>query len=174
MNIDNSYRVNSQIRAKEVRVIDENGNNVGVMTIREALALAEERGLDLVEVAPNSNPPVCKIMDYGRYKYQMKKKMKEAKKKQTFIEVKEIKIRPRIEEHDYQVKLKHIRRFLTEGNKAKVILWMRGRELEHVERGEAILKRIIEDTKDIGEVEKPPSREDGRAIFMVLTPRKKK
>lgn len=174
MNIDTLYRVNYQIKAREVRVIDENGNNVGVMSVNRALALAEDKGLDLVEVGPKANPPVCKIMDYGKYKYQMKKKMKEAKKKQTFIEIKEIKIRPRIEEHDYQVKLKHIRRFLSDGNKAKVMLWMRGRELEHIDRGEAILKRIISETQDIGEVEKPPVRESTRTIVMVLTPKKKK
>jgi translation initiation factor IF-3 len=170
--MEKRYRVNRQIRAREVRVIDENGQNLGIMPIREALALAEEKGLDLIEIAPNAKPPVCKIGDYGKFKYEMKKKAKEAKKKQKTMEVKELKMRVSIEEHDYQVKLKQLREFLEDGNKVKLRLIFRGRENIRPELGEKLAQRFAEDVKDLGQLEKKPSKE-GRFMIVVFTPKKK-
>jgi len=167
---DDKIRANEQIRGREVRVIDEEGRQLGIMSLREALAAARERDLDLVEVAPNANPPVCRIMDLGKYKYQQKKKAQAAKKKQHVIQVKEVRMRPKIEEHDYQVKLKHLRRFLEEGNKAKVNVRFRGRELAFVDAGRQVLNRIIQDLSDIAVVEKLPDME-GRNMIMVLAPK---
>lgn len=140
--------------------------------MKEAIRYAEEVGLDLVEVAPDVNPPVCKVMDYGKFKYEMKKKMQEAKKKQTTVVVKEIKIGPKIEEHDYQVKLKHIRRFLEEGNRVKVVLMFRGRELVYMDKGLKLLEKILKDVEDIGIQEKPPIR-DERIVVLTITPQRK-
>jgi translation initiation factor IF-3 len=153
-------------------VIDENGQKLGVMKTKEALDIAYEKGLDLVEVAPNSNPPVCRIMDYGKYKYQQQKKLYEAKKKQKVIEVKTIKLRPRTDDHDIQVKVKHIRKFLEKGNKVKVIVMFRGREQAHLELGEQQLKRIYESVSDVGTIEQKPKKE-GRDMIMVLAPLKR-
>jgi translation initiation factor IF-3 len=153
-------------------VIDENGQKLGVMKTKEALDIAYEKGLDLVEVAPNSNPPVCRIMDYGKYKYQQQKKLHEAKKKQKVIEVKTIKLRPRTDDHDIQVKVKHIRKFLEKGNKVKVIVMFRGREQAHLELGEQQLKRIYESVSDVGTIEQKPKKE-GRDMIMVLAPLKR-
>jgi len=163
--------VNERIRAREVLVIDENGQKLGVMPTREALNLARERGLDLVEVSPNANPPVCRIMDFGKYKYQMQKKMHEAKKKQKTIEVKTVKIRPRTDEHDMQVRIKQVRKFLEKGNKVKAIVMFRGREQAHVDLGEAQLLKIYDAVKDIAEMERKPKKE-GRDMIMILAPKK--
>ncbi len=163
--------MNERIRAREVLVIDENGQKLGVMPTREALNLARERGLDLVEVSPNANPPVCRIMDFGKYKYQMQKKMHEAKKKQKTIEVKTVKIRPRTDEHDMQVRIKQVRKFLEKGNKVKAIVMFRGREQAHVDLGEAQLLKIYDAVKDIAEMERKPKKE-GRDMIMILAPKK--
>jgi translation initiation factor IF-3 len=160
-------RINNQIRAKEVRVIGADGGLIGIMTVSEALQAAQEQELDLVEVAPNANPPVCKVMDYGKFRYQQQKRAHEAKKKQTVIQVKEVKIRPKIDDHDYQFKLQHVRRFLSGGDKAKVSVWFRGREIVHRDLGQKLLERFIEDTQDIGEVESLPKME-GRNMTMIL------
>ncbi|MDY6837618.1 MAG: translation initiation factor IF-3 [Thermodesulfobacteriota bacterium] len=162
--------VNRRIRAREVRLIDADGKQLGVVPLRQALETAEERGLDLVEVAPHVSPPVCRVMDYGRYKYQQSKKLQEAKKRQSGYQIKEIKIRPLTGEHDVQVKLRHIRRFLDHRDKVKVSLMFRGREIAYTELGTAILKRVAEETADIANVEQEMRRE-GRHIFMVLAPK---
>ena len=140
------------------------------MPLAEALARAEQEKLDLVEVAPKAAPPVCKIMDYGKYKYVQSKKLQEAKKKQTTIQIKEVKIRPKTEEHDYQFKLRHIKRFLGEKNKAKVTIMFRGREIHHSELGMKILQRVVVDTEELAVVEQQPKLE-GRNMIMILVPR---
>ena len=143
---------------------------MGIVPLEEALTRAAEEKLDLVEVAPKASPPVCKIMDYGKYKYLQAKKSQEAKKKQTTIQVKEVKIRPKTEEHDYQFKLRHIKRFLNEKNKARVTIMFRGREIAHSQLGLKVLERIIADTEEEGVVEQAPKLE-GRNMSMILTPR---
>jgi len=162
--------VNHRIRAKEVRLIDPEGRQVGVVPINEALKIAESFDLDLVEVAPNANPPVCKIMDYGRYKYQQSKKLQEAKKKQSLFQVKEIKFRPKTEEHDFKVKVRHIKRFLESRDKVKVTLIFRGREISLTDIGFKILNQVIEETSDVAVVEQPP-RMEGRNMVLVLAPK---
>lgn len=151
-------------------MIDADGKQLGVVPLKQALETAEERGLDLVEVAPHVSPPVCRVMDYGRYKYQQSKKLQEAKKRQSGYQIKEIKIRPLTGEHDVQVKLRNIRRFLDHRDKVKVSLMFRGREIAYTELGTAILKRVAEETADIANVEQEMRRE-GRHIFMVLAPK---
>ena len=158
------------IRVREVRVVGADGTQLGIMATSEAQRLAEEEGLDLVEVAPNERPPVCRIMDYGKYKYQKSKRLQQAKKKQKIILVKEIKLRPKTEEHDYQFKTQHVRRFLQDGHKAKVTVVFRGREMAHTELGRRILDRVIEDLGDVATVEQVPKQE-GRNMTMVLGPR---
>jgi translation initiation factor IF-3 len=143
---------------------------LGIVPLEEALARAAEEKLDLVEVAPKASPPVCRIMDYGKYKYMQAKKLQEAKKKQTTIQIKEVKIRPKTEEHDYQFKLRHIKRFLSEKNKAKVTIMFRGREIAHSELGLKVLERIIADIEEEGIVEQAPKLE-GRNMIMILAPR---
>lgn len=162
-------RVNGEIYAQQIRLIDENGQMVGVMPPREALAMAEARGLDLIEIAPTASPPTCKIMDYGKWKYENKKKEKEAKKKQTVITVKEIQVRPRTDDHDIDVKVRHARRFLLEGDKVKVNLRFMGRELAHQEFGMATLKRVENMLLDVALVESPP-RVEGKQAFLLLAP----
>lgn len=157
------------IDAREVLVIGPEGEQMGVLTKQDALAAAEEVGLDLVEVAPNADPPVCRIMDFGKFKYQQSKKAQIAKKKQKIIQVKEIKIRPKTDHHDLETKAKHARRFLVEGNKLKVTVRFRGREIVHPERGEIILGKLMELIEDIGTVESRPKME-GRTMVMVVTP----
>ncbi len=157
------------IRVPQVRVIDAEGNQLGVMATRDALATAEGSGLDLVEVAATANPPVCRIMDYGKFKYQMSKKAKDAKKKQTVIQVKEMKLRGKTEEHDFQFKLRNIKRFLSEGNKVKVSIVFKGREITHTDLGMGMLKRVAEELKEVASVEAPPKLE-GRNMSMVVTP----
>lgn len=162
--------VNWQIRAPEVRVIGHDGKQIGILPLKEAMKLAEEQGLDLVEVAPQATPPVCRIMNYGKYKYQQSKKIQEAKKHQTVIQVKEVKIRPRTEEHDLQFKLRHAKRFLSEGNKVKVSMLFRGREIAHPEMGKELLERIIAELKDLMVIEQAP-RLEGRSMVMLLAPK---
>lgn len=162
--------VNQKIRAPQIRLIGEDGTQLGIVPLEEALTRAAEEKLDLVEVAPKASPPVCKIMDYGKYKYLQAKKLQEAKKKQTTIQVKEVKIRPKTEEHDYQFKLRHIKRFLSEKNKAKVTIMFRGREIAHSELGLKVLERIIVDIEEEGIVEQAPKLE-GRNMIMILAPR---
>lgn len=163
-------RVNDMISAKEVRIIDENGEMKGVVSVQEALRMAESAGLDLVEVSPNTDPPVCKILDYGKYKYEQQKKSAEARKKQKIIDVKEIKIRPGIDKHDYEVKMRNARRFLEEGDKVKVTMRFRGREMAHQEIGQSLLRKMKEDLADVCSVEQEPKFE-GKQIIMMLAPR---
>ncbi len=163
-----SVRVNHRIRAREVRVISEEGDQLGIMSVEQAIALAESSALDLVEVAPKSRPPVCRVMDYGKYKYQQKKRAAEAKKNQVLILIKEVKLRPKTEEHDYQFKLAHVRRFLEAGNKVKITMRFRGREITHSEIARRMLMRMAEDVKDVGVVEATP-RLEGRTMVMLLT-----
>ena len=153
-----------------VRLIDAEGEQAGIVAIEEARNLAEEAGLDLVEVAPNSDPPVCRIMDYGKYKYEQSKKLQESKKKATVILVKEVKIRPKTEEHDYQFKLRNIRRFLEQKNKTKVSLMFRGREIAYANLARGLLERIVKDVEDVGAVEQMPKLE-GRNMIMILAPK---
>jgi translation initiation factor IF-3 len=163
-------RINEGIDIPNIQLIDATGNNVGVVATAEALARAVEAGLDLVEIAPNSEPPVCKILDYGKYKYQAQKKAAEARKKQRTVEIKEIKMRPNIDIHDYEVKMRSIRRFFEEGDKVKVTLRFRGREMAHMELGTRLLERVKQDTTTIAKVESEP-RLEGRQMVMVLSPR---
>lgn len=162
--------MNEGIRAPKVRVIDPEGIQLGIMFVRDAIRLAEERGLDLVEVAPNADPPVCRVMDYGKYRYQMSKKAQEARRRQTIIHIKEVKLRPKTEEHDFQFKLRHIRRFLQEGNKAKVNIVFRGREITHSELGRDMLGKVAKGIEDIGVIEQPPKLE-GKSMTMVIAPK---
>jgi len=153
-----------------VRVIGADGGQLGVLDTSEALRIAEESGLDLVEVSPKAMPPVCKIMDYGKFKYEDSKKRKEAKKHQSTVTYKEIKFRPKTDGHDLDFKVKHIRRFLLEGNKARLVVVFRGREIVHPETGQAMLKKVIEQTQDIAVVEQAPMME-GRRMLMIISPR---
>jgi translation initiation factor IF-3 len=153
-----------------VRLIGADGQNVGVVPVRQALMMAEEASLDLVEISPDAKPPVCKILDYGKFKFQEQKKAAEARKKQKVIEIKEIKMRPMIDDHDYDVKMRAIRRFFEEGDKVKVTLRFRGREMAHQELGQQLLDRVKKDTTEIAKVESEP-RFEGRQIVMVLAPR---
>jgi len=171
INIEKRVRVNRQIRISPVRVIDEDGAQLGIMPVEEALAAAEERGLDLVEVAPNARPPVVRIMDYGKYKYEQARKAREARRKQHQIQVKEVKFRPGIDEHDFEFKVRHARRFLEEGNKVKATMMFRGRQMAHPELGREVLARVAEVLEDVGRVESEPLME-GRNMTMVLAPRK--
>ena len=154
-------------------MIADDGSQVGIIPTSEALRMAQEKGLDLVEVAPNAEPPVCRIMDFGRFKYQQQKKLQEARKKATTVQLKEIKVRPKTDEHDYQTKLKHIRRFIEDGDRCKVTIFFRGREIVHKDRGQTMLDRVVEDTKDIAKMEQE-ARAEGRTLFMMLTPLPKK
>jgi translation initiation factor IF-3 len=164
--------INEAIRASEVRVIDDEGTQLGIMDLRSALQAAEDQGLDLVEVSPTAKPPVCRIMDFGKYKYQQSKRAAEAKKKQVRVEIKEVKLRPKTDEHDYQFKVKNAKRFLGEGNKVKVTIMFRGREVTHPEFGRKILERVATDLIDLGQMESPPYMA-GRFMSMVIGPLKK-
>ena len=163
-------RVNEEIRVREVQLIDQTGHNHGPVEIQIALAKAQEAGLDLVEIAPNSSPPVCKILDYGKYKYQAQKKAAEARKKQKVVEVKEIKLRPMIDDHDYDVKMRSMQRFFEEGDKVKVTLRFRGREMAHTELGVRLLEKVKAETATMAKVESEPQME-GRQMIMILAPR---
>ena len=163
-------RINKEIQVLEVRVVDEEGNQLGILPTREALRLTEEKGLDLVEVAPMATPPVCRIMDYGRYQYQKSKKASQARKKQQVIQIKEVKFRPNTDEHDFRFKLKHARRFLEEGNKAKITVRFRGREMAHVDRGRRMLDEVASELAELAHVEQEGKLE-GRQMVMILAPR---
>ena len=162
-------RTNEGIDTPEIQLIDVSGENVGVVEIEDALARASEAGLDLVEISPNTNPPVCKILDYGKYKYQAQKKAAEARKKQRTVEIKEIKMRPNIDTHDYDVKMRSMNRFFEEGDKVKVTLRFRGREMAHQDLGVQLLNKVKSDTSEIAKVESEP-RLEGRQMVMVLAP----
>ncbi|MDR2781969.1 MAG: translation initiation factor IF-3 [Holosporaceae bacterium] len=166
---EEKYRVNRAITAQQVRLIDQNGESVGVVSIKEAMIMAREAGLDLVEIAAQAVPPVCKIIDYGKLKYEFQKKKSEAKKKQKIIELKEVKLTPSIGDHDYQVKLANVKRFIGDGNKVKVTLRFRGREFSHKEIGEKLLNRLIEDTKEIAKCEGAPQLE-GKQMMIIISP----
>ncbi|MEW6388131.1 MAG: translation initiation factor IF-3 [Thermodesulfobacteriota bacterium] len=168
--IQKRVRINEQIKSPEVRLIGADGSQIGIMTIKEALAHAAEATLDLVEVAPLANPPVCRVMDYGKFKYQQSKKLQEARRRQTTIQVKEVKVRPKIEEHDMAFKLKNIRRFLAQNDKAKITVIFRGREMAHPERGWQLLQRMSAALEDIAVVEQEPKQE-GRTLSMVVAPK---
>lgn len=163
-------RVNEQIEAEKVRVVNADGEMVGVISKEEGIEIAFEAGLDLVEVSPNADPPVCKVLDYGKYKYEAQKKANEARKKQKVIDVKEIKMRPGIDEHDYQVKMRSVRRFLDEGDKVKMTIRFRGREMAHQELGMKVLNRVREDVDELAKVEQFPKSE-GRLMTMVIAPK---
>jgi translation initiation factor IF-3 len=165
-------RINDRIGVREVRVILDDGDEsvqLGVLPTRDALAKAREMGLDLVEVSPTARPPVCRIMDFGKYKYEQAKKARQSKKRQHQVVVKEVKLRPKIEKHDYEFKKKHIVEFLDQGDKVKVTLMFRGREMAHADLGRKLLDRLAEDIKEIGKVEAPP-RQEGRTMILLLTP----
>ena len=163
-------RINDAIRAREVQLIADTGDNLGVVSRTDALAKAVEAGLDLVEISPNSNPPVCKILDHGKFKYEQQKKAAEARRKQKIVELKEIKMRPNIDEHDYDVKIRSMTRFFEEGDKVKVTLRFRGREMAHLELGMQLLQRVKADFASNTKVEAEPKLE-GRQMIMVLAPR---
>ena len=163
-------RINEAIRSTTVRCIDAEGEQLGVLSIDEALEKAAQAGLDLVELQPNAEPPVCKILDYGKFKYQAQKRANEARKKQKVIEVKEIKLRPNIDDHDYQVKMRAVNKFLAAGDKVKVTLRFRGREMAHVELGAQLLERVRTEIDEVAKVEAMPKME-GRQMIMVIAPR---
>ena len=165
--------INRQIRAKEVQLIGENGEKLGVISLEEALEKAEEKNLDLVLVAPNANPVVCKIMNYGKYKFEQAKKEKEAKKKQRVLEVKEIRVTPNIEEHDFGFKLKNAQKFLADGNKVRITVRFRGREINNSKAGEIVLNKFIENLEEVATVEKNPKLE-GRNMFVILAKKAEK
>lgn len=162
--------MNDQIEAPQVRVVDADGEMVGVISVEEGVELAHDAGLDLVEVSPNADPPVCKVLDYGKYKYEAQKKANEARKKQKTIDVKEIKMRPGIDEHDYQVKMRSVRRFLGEGDKVKMTIRFRGREMAHQELGMKVLDRVRDELEELVKVEQFPKSE-GRLMTMVIAPK---
>lgn len=153
-----------------MRVIGENGEQIGILATRDAIRLAQEKGFDLVEVSPQARPPVCKIMDYGKYKYELAKKAKDAKKKQRFVQLKEMRFRPKTEEHDYAFKMRHVREFLMQGNKVKVMVVFRGRERSHMEFGEKILEKLKTDLLDVGEAESR-ARMEGRSLILNFMPK---
>lgn len=166
-------RINDEIRVKEVRLIDQNGEQAGIVSLQEALNKAEELNLDLVEISPNAEPPVCRIMNYGKFLYEKDKAAKEQKKKQKVVQVKEIKFRPGTDEGDYQVKLRSLTRFLEDGDKAKVTVRFRGREMAHQDIGLDVLERVKNDLSEIAVVESAPGKLEGRQAVMVLAPKKK-
>jgi translation initiation factor IF-3 len=163
-------RVNTEIDARSIRLIDADGEMVGVVSLREGLDMAAEVGLDLVEVSPNADPPVCKILDFGKFKYEAQKKKNEARKKQKVIEVKEVKLRPNIDDNDYEVKMRAMRKFISEGDKVKITLRFRGREMAHQHLGMAVLDRVREALDEVAKVESLP-RMEGRQMVMIVAPR---
>ena len=162
-------RANERIRAQQVQVISSEGKNLGTLSTQEALNIARQEGLDLIEISPNANPPVCKIIDIGKYKYDLQKKASKAKKKQKVINLKEIKLRPVTEIHDYNFKIKNAQRFLTKGDKVKFTVQFRGREMQHTDLGHQLMERIINDTKALGKVEVNPKFE-GKQMIMIVQP----
>lgn len=171
--ISRELRVNERIRAREVRLIGSDGEQLGVMALDDALQMAYDEDLDLVEVAPNARPTVCRIMDYGKYKYEQAKKEREARRHQKVITIKEVKMRPNIDEHDFQVKLRNAIRFLDEGAKVKCSIMFRGREIVHRDKGREVLQRLAEDVGDLAVIERHPSME-GRNMVMIMSPRGEK
>lgn len=162
-------RVNREIRAPQIRVIDEAGTMLGVMTVPEAIRIAEDRGLDLLEIAPTASPPTCKIMDYGKWKYENKKKASAARKKQVIVQIKEIQLRPRTDDHDFETKMKHAKRFLLDGDKVKINMRFLGRELAHQDLGVALMQRAIAFVNDVAMVETNPKME-GKQMYLMLAP----
>lgn len=171
MNIKEQQQMNEQIRDKELRIIDEDGAQLGIMSSKDAMALAVQKNLDLVKISPNANPPVCKIMDFGKFKYEMAKKEKESKKKQKIVTIKEVRLRPSIEEHDLTTKAKMAYKFLEGGDKVKVSVRFRGRELGHKEIGVEVIKSFIELVKDVGTPDRAP-RLEGNTMIVMLDPKK--
>lgn len=165
-----SLRINEEIKAREVRVTADDGEQLGIMSGRDALALALERHMDLVEIAPNAKPPVCRIMDYGKYRYEQQKREKEARKKQKTFDIKEVKLRPGIEDHDFEVKFKNAVRFLEDGDKVKVTIMFRGRELSHPELGQVLLTKMAEQLKDLAIIERGAKLE-GKNMIMIVSPK---
>jgi len=162
-------RANERIRALDVQVIGSDGENLGTMPLKQAIELAKQESLDLIEISPNANPPVCKIMDMGKYKYDQQKKANQAKKKQKIVSLKEIKLRPGTETHDYNFKIKNAKKFITKGNKVKFTVKFKGREMQHTDLGKELMDKIIEETKDIAKVESKPKFE-GRQMVMIIQP----
>ena len=162
-------KANERIRALDVQVIGSEGKNMGVLPLNKAIEMAKKEGLDLIEISPNANPPVCKIMDMGKYKYDLQKKANLAKKKQKIVSLKEIKLRPGTEIHDYTFKIKNAKKFILKGDKVKFTVKFKGREMQHVDLGKNLMNRIIEDTKDVGKIETPPKFE-GKQMIMVVQP----
>ena len=162
-------RANERIRSLDVQVIGSDGGNLGVMPLKQAIELSKKEDLDLIEISPNANPPVCKIMDMGKYKYDLQKKANQAKKKQKTVSLKEIKLRPGTETHDYNFKIKNAKKFLTKGDKVKFTVKFKGREMQHIQLGKDLMERIITDTKEIGQVEVRPKFE-GRQMIMIIQP----
>ncbi len=169
---EDKTRINSMIRAREIRVVDDGGEQLGLMTPQEGMRIADGKDLDLVEVAPNAVPPVCRIMDYGKFKYEQKRRARESRKNQHTVTVKEIKYRPKIDKHDFAYKTNHVRQFLSEGNKVKITIMFRGREMAHPEFGRNILVKVVEETADLcsGEYAPARSRLEGRNMSLVLQP----
>ncbi|MCA1560907.1 MAG: translation initiation factor IF-3 [Acidobacteria bacterium] len=165
---DDRTRVNERIRVREIRVIDDSGQQLGIMPPQQALTIARQKGLDLVEISASASPPVCRIMDFGKYQYMEQKRTRQARKHQKVIEVKEIKFRPKVDEHDYQFKKKHIERFLAEGDKVKATIFFRGREMAHPEIGRRILERLLDDLSDVAQAENMP-RMEGNQMHTILT-----
>ncbi len=168
--ISKDWRINEEIRVREVRLVSDDGEQLGIVSVRDALAIALEKGLDLVEVAPSAQPPVCRLMDYGKFKFEQNKREKEARKKQHVISIKEVKMRPNIEEHDFHVKAKNARKFLSGGDKVKLTIMFRGREITHPELGEKLSVKFVNELSDISSVEKLPKVE-GRNMVTVLMPK---
>jgi len=164
-------RINEEIKVKEVRLIDENGENRGIVSIREALTLAAEADLDLIEISPQATPPVCKILNFGKYKYEMQKRKAEAKKNQKVIEIKELKLRPMIDTHDYEVKIKQAKKFLSDGNKVKFTMRFKGREMNTSNLGQDVLQRILDDLEGLYKLDSEPKM-DGRQMMMLISPEK--
>ena len=162
-------KANERIRALDVQVIGSDGKNLGAMQIKKAIELAKQEGLDLIEISPNANPPVCKIMDMGKYKYDLQKKANQAKKKQKTVSLKEIKLRPGTETHDYNFKIKNAKKFISKGNKVKFTVKFKGREMQHTDLGKDLMNKIIDDTKDVSKVESKPKFE-GRQMVMIIQP----
>lgn len=169
---EKKHRINGEIRVNEVRLIGIEGEQLGIIKLAQALDMAEENDVDLVEIAPNAAPPVCRLMDYGKFRYQEQKRQQEARAKQKVVQIKEVKFRPATDEGDYNVKLRNVRRFIEDGDKVKVSLRFRGREMAHQELGMRVLERVRDDVEDICQVESFP-RLEGRQMVMVLAPRKK-
>lgn len=168
---DTGPRVNEKIRADEIRLIGAEGENIGLVTPQRGIELADDAGLDLVEISPNATPPVCKIMDFGKFKYETQKRESEARKKQKIIEIKEVKFRPNTDVHDYDVKMRNVVKFLGNGDKVKVTMRFRGREMAHLELGRALLERVADDIEEIGKIESMPKME-GRQMIMMVSPSK--